>query len=115
MKPVVPLLVLGLACGCLPIRRAPMGETGPKPHPIAPPKRAAIDAAIKRGIDFLLTVQNKDGSWGNARRTKGLNIYAPVPGAHHAFRTAVTALCISAFIEARDPRPDAQAALARGE
>lgn len=30
---------------------------------------------------------------------KGLNIYAPVPGAHHAFRAATTSLCISALLE----------------
>ena len=52
---------------------------------------------IDRGIEFLLEDQNKDGSWGSPRQTKGLNIYAPAPGAHGAFRTAVTALCISAL------------------
>ena len=32
-------------------------------------------------------------------RQKGLNIFAPVPGSHRAFRLAVTALSISALIE----------------
>ena len=50
-----------------------------------------------------------------ARRTKGLNIYAPVPGAHHAFRVAVTALCVMALIEADLADPAAAGALARGE
>lgn len=58
-----------------------------------------IRAAIDRGVRFLLERQNPDGSWGSARRTKGLNIYAPVPGAHHAFRSGVTALCTSALLE----------------
>ncbi len=60
---------------------------------------AAIDAAIVRGVDFLIEDQNPNGSWGSARQTKGLNIYAPVPGAHDAFRAAVTALCISALCD----------------
>ncbi|MDA7922156.1 hypothetical protein N9B73_10400 [Verrucomicrobiales bacterium] len=59
----------------------------------------AIDSAIQRGIDFLIEDQNPGGSWGSARQTKGLNIYAPVPGAHNAFRSAVTALCISALCD----------------
>ncbi|MCB1066367.1 MAG: terpene cyclase/mutase family protein, partial [Verrucomicrobiae bacterium] len=36
---------------------------------------------------------------GSARQTKGLNIYAPIPGAHGAFRAAVTAMGITALIE----------------
>ena len=60
---------------------------------------AAIDSAIKRGIEFLIEDQNPNGSWGSARQTKGLNIYAPVPGAHHAFRAAVTAMCVSALCD----------------
>ncbi len=60
---------------------------------------ATIDSAIKRGVDFLIEDQNSNGSWGSARQTKGLNIYAPVPGAHDAFRAAVTALCISALCD----------------
>ena len=55
---------------------------------------------MARGAAFLLGSQNADGSWGSARRTKDLNIYAPVPGAHHAFRLAVTSLCVKAMIEA---------------
>lgn len=58
-----------------------------------------IESAIGRGIDFLVEDQNADGSWGSARQTKGLNIYAPIPGAHEAFRTAVTALAVSALVE----------------
>lgn len=59
----------------------------------------AIESAITKGVDFLLADQNEDGSWGSPRQTKGLNIYAPVPGSHHAFRTAVTAMAVSAIIE----------------
>ncbi len=89
--------------------------TGPIPEPIEPPAPSQVEHAIKRGVDFLLSDQNKDGSWGSARNTKGLNIYAPVPGAHHAFRSAVTALCVSALIQTKDERPEVRHAIDRGE
>jgi hypothetical protein len=93
-----------------------LAETAPKPKPVEPPPRPeAIDAAIQRGVAFLLKDQNKDGSWGSPTRTKGLNIYAPVPGAHHAFETAVTALCICALIEVGGDDPAVQKAIDRAE
>ncbi len=88
----------------------------PKPKPIVAPLPGEVDAAIGRGAAFLLGNQNPDGSWGTPNRTKDLNIYAPVPGAHQAFRTAVTALCVSALIETGKPNDAAaQAAIDRGE
>lgn len=98
----------------------------PAPPPAAPPaastvtppaevSAADIEAAIDRGVDFLVADQNPDGSWGTAERTKDLNIYAPVPGAHQAFKAAVTALCVAALCELDSPRSDAQAALASGK
>ena len=76
-----------------------------------------IEAGIDQGIAFLLADQNKNGSWGSPTQTKGLNIYAPIPGAHHAFRCAVTALGISAIIESgrADSDPEIAAALKRAE
>lgn len=74
-----------------------------------------IAAAMERGIDFLLADQNANGSWGSATRTKGLNIYAPVPGAHDAFRTATTALCISALLEYNSDRVDVAKSLRNAE
>jgi hypothetical protein len=85
---------------------------GPKP-----PSPQEVEKAIQRGLAFLLKDQNKDGSWGTAQNTKDLNIYAPVPGAHHAFRSAVTAMCIATLIEtkAADKDEAATQALERGE
>ena len=87
----------------------------PRPAPIDPPSSAEIESAITRGVDFLVAYQNPNGSWGNATRTKGLNIYAPVPGAHDAFRTAVTAMSIMALIESGDQREEVQQSLERAE
>jgi hypothetical protein len=87
----------------------------PRPKPIKPPTEKEIQQSIRRGVDFLIGYQNKNGSWGSATRTKSLNIYAPVPGSHHAFRAATTSLCIKALIEIGDKRPEVLAALERGE
>jgi hypothetical protein len=88
----------------------------PRPKPLAnPPSAQAIQEAMNRGIAFLVKDQNKDGSWGGPTRTKGLNIYAPVPGAHDAFKTAVAGLCLMALIETSDGSPEVTKAIERGE
>ena len=87
---------------------SPLATQGPMPAKITPPKREAIDAAIQRGVKFLLDDQRPDGSWGSAEKTKGLNIYAPPPGAHDAFHAAVTSLVVMALIDAEPHLPDDQ-------
>src|SRR5215212_612229 len=98
---------------------SPLATQGPKPEPITPPKPEELTSAIDRGIKFLLADQRPDGSWGSPEHTKGLNIYAPPPGAHDAFHTAVTSLVIMALIEAEPKlpekdRPDVNKAIDRG-
>jgi hypothetical protein len=84
-----------------------------KPGELPEITRASLDAAIRRGVDFLITHQNPNGSWGGATRTKGLNIYAPLPGAHHAYRAGASGLALSGIIDAADPRPEVEAAIAK--
>ena len=98
-----------------PPKSAPQQLNGPRVKEVAPPSEEAIGGAVRRGVDFLLADQNQDGSWGSAAHTKDLNIYAPVPGAHLAFRAAVTALCISALLEVQDGRPEVDRSIDRGE
>ncbi len=74
-----------------------------------------LENAITRGVDFLVTHQNKNGSWGGPTRTKGLNIYAPVPDAHQAFRVASSALALQGLLESRDHRPSTLATIAKAE
>jgi hypothetical protein len=73
----------------------------------------AIEESMRRGVDFLIGHQNKNGSWGSATRTKNLNIYAPVPGAHHAYRAGASGLALAGLIDAADPRPEASSAIVR--
>ena len=72
---------------------------------------AEIDAAMKRGVDFLVSHQNSNGSWGGPTKTKGLNIYAPLPGAHHAFRAGASGLALAGMIDAGDKRPEVAASI----
>lgn len=75
----------------------------------------ALETAIKKGVDFLIQHQNDNGSWGNATKTKGLNIFAPLPDGHQAFHTASSALALHGLLESRDQRPDTLKAIAQGE
>ena len=83
-----------------------------RPHAEVTP--ATVADSIRRGVDFLIADQNPNGSWGGPTRTKGLNIYAPIPGAHHAFRAGTSGLALSGLIDSGDTRPEAAAAIARG-
>ena len=74
-----------------------------------------VENAISAGSKFLLSNQNPDGSWGTPQQTKGLNIYAPIPGAHRAFRLAVTALSLSALLEVQEDNADYQETITRGK
>ena len=115
---------LALTFACVPAfsgepageKPSPLALTGPKPKPVATPSPESIDKAIDRGVEFSLLRQNKNGSWGAARNTPGgVNLYAPVPGAHHGFRAATTSLCVLALIEAGGDRPEVARAIDRAE
>ena len=87
----------------------------PRPKDVPAPGNAKVEKSIERGVYFLVERQNKDGSWGSPRNTKGLNIYAPTFQSHYAFRLAVTALCTSALIEAGGDHPRVERALQDSE
>lgn len=93
----------------------PFLQDTPRPKPIEPVSSEELEASIRRGVDFLVETQNKDGSWGSATRTKDLNIYAPIPGAHRSYRAGTTALCVAGLIESGDERQEVMAAIERAE
>ena len=112
--------VLMAACPLLghaqdPSSPAARADRGLKPQPVLPPQAGDIESSIHRGVDFLLKRQNTNGSWGSVAITRPGEVLAPVPGAHHAFRAAVTSLCLSALIETGGDRPEVGGALDRGE
>lgn len=99
-----PLLVLISFAAIIPALGAPDQN-------LLPATPQAITAAITRGVDFLIAAQNKNGSWGSATRTKNINIYAPLPGAHQAYRAGASGLALSGLIDSADPRPESIATI----
>lgn len=75
----------------------------------------AVEQSIRRGVDYLVAKQNPNGSFGGATRTKGLNIYAPLPGAHDAFLAGASTLALAGLVDAHDDRPEVKKAIALGE
>lgn len=115
LQPGIAAVLLALAAPAAFGQAASRPSQTPRPRPVAPVPDEQINLALRRARAFLLAAQNADGSWGSARRTKDLNIYAPVPGAHQAFRAAVTSLCVSALIEAGGADEQVRQAVDRGE
>lgn len=103
-----------LAALGLPVRGQNLAKLGPLPE-VAPLQEEELEKAITRGVDYLVGKQNKDGSWGSATRTKGLNIYAPVPDSHLAFRAGASALALSGILDSGDRRPEVIAAIDKAE
>jgi len=83
----------------------------PEPTPMSPEK---LESAIRRGVEYLLEDQNKDGSWGTPSLKGGVPIFAGI-GSHHAFGVAVTALDVMGLIEVGGDSPAVQKAIERGE
>ena len=83
-----PLTTIFLATLCLHLPAA-QGESVPeektdvipiaKIPDISPAKPGQFDRAFRRGVDFLLKTQNKDGSWGDHRVIGTWNILCPYP------------------------------------
>jgi len=80
--------------------------TRPSHNPPAAPaatqpteRRSSIDASIRDGVKYLVHAQNKDGSWGTGRETRGFEVMASVPGSLKSFQVATTALCVMALRE----------------
>ena len=91
-----------------------LGEEPVDSRALIPKERvtlAAVDAAITKGVDFLVAKQNPDGSFGSARRTKELNIYAPLPGAQDAYLIGTSGLAIAGLVDSHDSRPEVKAAI----
>jgi hypothetical protein len=108
--PLLPFVALADSPPAFPTKGVNLRPKDPEPV-----SAAKLEAAIDRGVDFLLATQNKDGSWGSAEKTKQLNIWMPVPGTHQGMHVAVTAMCISALIESGRESEKVLKALERAE
>ncbi len=72
--------------------------------PAGPPSPEQVRQAIERGVAFLLTDQNADGSWGGPQDsiTTWSGEMWPNPESHRSWKVATTGLCCAALLEAGD-------------
>lgn len=84
-------------------------------EPIEGPSPSEIQQSIDRGARFLLMTQNDDGSFGTHETNRLSEVYAPLPGAHNAFRAATTALAVSALVETKGADPEFRASIDAAE
>lgn len=115
---LTPTLTLGQEVTATPKTTAippPWKSTLPPLPAITPATPETLDAAITRGVDYLISSQNANGSWGGPTLTKGLNIYAPIPGAHHAYRAGTSGLALYGLLKSRDRRGETVRAIDKAE
>ena len=96
------LLLLCATATALPAR-ADEGPPAPSPAVSATLPHAA---GIERGLDYIITTQNENGSWGNGVTRRPVEILASVPGSHQAFRVGATALCVLALLKSPGRRDE---------
>ncbi len=112
---------IGISCICLTVSFLGLDAQEVKRVPMVPlagkvkMDAGALELSIKKGVDFLVKTQNKNGSWGGPTKTKGLNIYAPIPGAHHAFRIGSSCLALTGILDSGDQRPEVLACIEKAE
>jgi hypothetical protein len=86
----------------------------PKPGPPAPVDPAKLESGIRRGVEYLVASQNRDGSWGTPSLKGGVQIYANL-GTLMSYGTATTALAVAGLIEVGGDSPEVLKAIERGE
>lgn len=94
------------------------------PQAVSPEAEVAADAAdpqpptpaeaYARGIEFLLSHQNADGSWGTFESARPSEIYRGTVASFRAFGDASTALCVMALLNPSHHDQRVDDALMRG-
>src|SRR5262245_275158 len=89
-------------------------EVNLHPKPPEPVPAAKLEAAIDKGVDFLVSTQNKEGSWGGPELRGGIDIYACLES-NLGLKVAVSAMCVSALIESGRESEKVLKTIERGE
>lgn len=76
--------------------------------------RGAHAAAAARGVAFLVSSQNPDGSWGSFETRRPDEIFTDTRASHRAFLEATSALCVLALERPARTDPRAAEAFRRG-
>ena len=75
---------------------------------------AAIHTAIEKGVRFLVTTQNQNGSWGTPAPTFICDVWSPVPSCFETYEVAVSAMAVSALLEVGHGQLGVRRAIRRG-
>jgi len=99
-------LALALACSACSREGAPPKPSAPavppaakavRPAPEPTPEERALQQTTQAAVDWLVTNQNPEGSWGSHESPRPIEVLADVPGSHQAFQVATTALAALAL------------------
>ena len=69
-----------------------------RPPAVPPLTSEEVGNSIRKGTDYLIRSQRKDGCWGGPQWTGGVD-RDPVPGSFRSFDIAVTAMCLEALMD----------------
>lgn len=97
MKALLPVVMCAAVAAARAESPAPPETKPAETRPVTP---ESIHSAIDRGVKFLVSDQQPDGSWGTGRVTRGFEVFSMVPGSQDAFRVGTTALAVMALREA---------------
>lgn len=78
-----------------------------------PVSRREVEVAMSRGVAFLLSNQNADGSWGRYLKTLSDPVACPAPYGPLSFRVGTTSLDMMALMQAAPDDARARAAVDR--
>jgi hypothetical protein len=80
-------------------KAVPPPAAEPSPPPRAEPTAEERELAKSAGesLAWMLSNQNKDGSWGSHESPRPIEVLADVPGSHQAFQVATVGLSVAAL------------------
>jgi hypothetical protein len=78
-----------------------------------PAAEVTVQRAVEEGVEFLVSHQNDDGSFGHYTSGRPWEIMADVPGSHYAFKAATTALCWMGLRDLERRTPESEEAARR--
>ena len=84
----------------------PAAPAAPVPAPAKAPETSSekVNAAIKRGVQFLYSIQKKDGSWENVPAPAGKDPANPDQGQWGGLTSMATYALLAAGENPQDPR-----------
>ena len=73
----------------------PQASAPPRPEPT--PEERELEKNASESLAWMITNQNKEGSWGSHESPRPIEVLADVPGSHQAFQVATTGLSVVAL------------------